>query len=205
MEPKSELEEIELFDAYMDNSLSMQDQMDFEKRMASDVSFKRRYQLHVMLVEEIRKRLFREQLKEYELQQKTFRVHLISYVAAACVCMVMGGGAYYQNYTVLDSQSMEQVNFSHFSYEGALFDGKTVEDALVSGNTKSLQNIVDKLQKQNQLVPRDGLQDDLDWTQVMIYAKEHKVIKARKLLRKIKKSDSKYRYEAQKLMESLWF
>lgn len=41
--------------------------------------------------------------------------------------------------------------------------------------------------------------------QAMIYAKEHKIFKARKMLKKISKSDSKYQKNAQDLLDELWF
>lgn len=41
--------------------------------------------------------------------------------------------------------------------------------------------------------------------QALIYAKEHKIFKARNMLKKISKSDSKYQKNAQNLLDELWF
>lgn len=39
----------------------------------------------------------------------------------------------------------------------------------------------------------------------MVYAKEHKIFKARNMLKKISKLDSKYQKNAQNLLDELWF
>ena len=43
--------------------------------------------------------------------------------------------------------------------------------------------------------------DELDWYQALLYAKTHRVFKAKKLLKQIMKSDSRYNEEAKTLLK----
>ena len=206
MKESNDVEEIALFDKYLDNELSDSERKEFENRLATDESFRDQYSLHAMLVSGIRKYCFKKEIKEYERQQQVRKKQLYSYVAAACITafVACGGGSYYQNYSVLDSQQLVQtVSFSS-SMEGALPE-ITYGTEIEANDTKTLQKLVDKLQKQNSVTPQEGLQDEIDWMQAMIYAKEHKIFKARRLLKDISKSDSKYQKNAQDLLDKLWF
>ena len=206
MKEINELEEIELFDKYLDNELSESERKDFENRLASDEDFNKQFQVHSMLVSGIKKYCFKKEIIEYERQQQVRKKQIFSYAAAACFTafVACSGGGYYQNYSVLDSQQLVQtVSFSS-SMEGALPE-ITYGTEIEAKDTKTLQKLVDKLQKQNSVTPQEGLQDEIDWMQAMIYAKEHKIFKARKLLKNISNSDSKYQKNAQELLDKLWF
>ena len=220
MKDLNELEELELFDKYLDNELSDSEREDFENRLndrrvplcgdpeesISNENFRKRFLFHSMLVTEIRKYYFKNEMREYEERLQVRRKNIISYAAAACFTafVACSGGGYYQNYSVLDSQQLVQtVSFSS-SMEGALPE-ITYGTESEAKDTKTLQKLVDKLQKQNSVTPQEGLQDEIDWMQAMIYAKEHKIFKARKLLKNISISDSKYQKNAQELLDKLWF
>lgn len=206
MKESNDVEEIALFDKYLDNELSDSERKEFENRLATDESFRDQYSLHAMLVSGIRKYCFKKEIKEYERQQQVRERRIFTYAVAACFTafVAFSGGGYYQNYSVLDSQQLVQtVSFSS-SMEGVLPEISS-EKTIEVNSPETLQKLVDKLQKQNSVTPQEGLQDEIDWMQAMIYAKEHKIFKARKMLKKISKSDSKYQKNALDLLDKLWF
>jgi hypothetical protein len=45
--------------------------------------------------------------------------------------------------------------------------------------------------------------DELDWYQALLYAKTHKVFKAKKLLKQIAESDSRFAKNAKRFLENL--
>ncbi|MBP5582373.1 MAG: hypothetical protein J6X43_00250 [Bacteroidales bacterium] len=206
MKEINELEEIEVFDKYLDNELSESERKEFENRLTSDEDFNKQFLVHSMLVSGIRKYCFKKEIKDYELKQQAQRRQFFSYAAAACITafVACSGGGYYQNYSVLNSQPLVQTVSFTSSAEGVLPEISSEKNMDVD-DPQALQKLVDKLQKQNSVTPQEGLQDEIDWMQAMIYAKEHKIFKARKMLKKISKSDSKYQKNAQDLLDELWF
>ena len=58
----------------------------------------------------------------------------------------------------------------------------------------STEEAVEEYNYHQQILKLDS--DELDWYQALLYAKTHKVFKAKKLLKQIAKSDSRYRDDA---------
>lgn len=215
--------DIELFDSYMDGTMNDTERALFEERLSTDEAFKKDFELHKQLVMGIQRKEVKAMLQEQEAQvhqpirRKLFvRVPLITTLAACLLIfifiahnafkMAMLGGDYIAQ--------LEQPVPRGSGVEETL---QLIYDDLQQGNYSEAQENIDKARElvreeqsiaypteeeteyHQQMLKLDT--DDLDWYQALVYAKTHKVFKAKKLLKLISGSESRYSEEAKRFLE----
>lgn len=231
--------DIELFDGYMDGTLSDTERAQFEERLRSDEAFRKAYELHSDVVLGIQRKELKAMLQEQEKQadnpieatpEDTNEVNaarassggarkvklFVSLAAAACF--------FFGVFIVHDTFRMANLVGEYITQlEQPLPRGSGVEetlqlvyDDLQQGNYSEAQENIDKARElvhdeqiiihgltketdeeslyHQQMLKLDS--DELDWYQALLYAKTHKVFKAKKLLKQIAKSDSRYKDDA---------
>lgn len=215
--------DIELFDGYMDGILSDTERTQFEERLQSDEAYRKAYELHSEVVLGIQRKELKAMLKEQEKEgQKPVRRGLvikISSIVALAACLFIG------IIIVHDALRMADLGGDYIAQlEQPVPRGSGVEETLAliyddlqQGNYAESQDNIDKARQliqeeqaivysteeeteyHQQMLKLDS--DELDWYQALLYAKTHKVFKAKKLLKQIAKSDSRYKDEANNLKQ----
>lgn len=210
--------DIELFDGYMDGTMSDTERMQFEEHLRNDEAYRKAYELHSEVVRGIQRKELKAMLQEQEKEgQKPVRrglVFKISSIVALAACLFIG------IIIVHDAFRMDTLGGDYIAQlEQPVPRGSGVEeilaliyDDLQQGNYSNAQENIDKarllIQEEQsiayptedeteyhqQILKLDN--DELDWYQALVYAKTHKVLKAKKLLKRISKSDSWYQIKA---------
>ena len=227
--------DMELFDGYMDGTLSDTERAQFEERLRSDEAFRKAYELHSDVVLGIQRKELKAMLQEQEKQADNpieatpdvtdevtaasassggvRKVKLfVSLAAAACF--------FFGIFIVHDAWKMSSLGGDYIAQlEQPVVRGSGVEESLAliyedlqQGNYAEAQKSIDKARQlireeqsvaypteeeteyHQQMLKLDS--DELDWYQALVYAKTHKVFKAKKLLKQIAMSDSRYKAEA---------
>lgn len=215
--------DIELFDGYMDGTLSDTERTQFEERLQSDEAYRKAYELHSEVVLGIQRKELKAMLQDQEKEeQKPVRrglVFKISSIVALAACLFIG------IIIVHDSLRMADLGGDYIAQlEQPVPRGSGVEETLAliyddlqQGNYAEAQDNIDKARQliqeeqsitypteeeteyHQQMLKLDS--DELDWYQALLYAKTHKIFKAKKLLKQIAKSHSKYKEEAKALLK----
>ena len=232
--------DIELFDGYMDGTLSDTERAQFEERLRSDEAFRKAYELHSDVVLGIQRKELKAMLQEQEKQadnpieatpEDTNEVNaarasgggarkvklFVSLAAAACF--------FFGVFIVHDTFRMANLVGEYITQlEQPVLRGSGVEETLAvihddlqQGNYSEVMENIEKARQQiaeeqsiaypteeeteyhQQMLKLDS--DELDWYQALLYAKTHKVFKAKKLLKQIAKSDSRYKDDALVLLK----
>ena len=258
--------DIELFDGYMDGTLSDTERTQFEERLHEDEAYMKEYELHEQIVLGIQRKELKAMLQEQEKQtdkpieaatdideesymsrkaakrlkkqisqddlfaafnENDTEVHnvakdsrkngqrvklFVSLAAAACF--------FFGVFIVHDAWKMSSLGGDYIAQlEQPVPRGSGVEetlsliyDDLQQGNYSEAQDDIDKARQliqdeqsiaypteeeteyHQQMLKLDS--DELDWYQALLYAKTHKIFKAKKLLKQIAKSDSRYSDDA---------
>ena len=214
--------DIELFDSYMDGTLSDTERTQFEERLQSDEAYRKAYELHSEVVLGIQRKelkaMLQEQEKEGEKPVRRGLVFKISSIVALAACLFIG------IIIVHDAFRMSTLGGDYIAQlEQPIPRGSGLEETLAliydlqQGNFAEAQENIDKarlliqeeqsiayptedeIEYHQQMLKLDS--DELDWYQALLYAKTHKVFKAKKLLKQIAKSDSRYSNDAMKLLD----
>lgn len=220
---KTTEKDIELFDSYMNGTMSDTERAQFEERLREDEAYRKEYELHSQIVLGIQRKELKAMLQEQEKEgQKPVRKGLViklSSVVALAACLFIG------IIIVHDAFKMATLGGDYIAQlEQPVVRGSGVEetlsliyDDLQQGNYAEAQNNIDKvreliLEEQSVAYPTEEEteyhqqmlkldSDELDWYQALVYAKTHKVFKAKRLLKQIAKSDSRYSEEAKRLLD----
>lgn len=214
--------DIELFDGYMDGTLSDTERTQFEERLHEDEAYRKEYELHQQIVLGIQRKELKAMLQEQEKEgQKPVRRGLViklSSVVALAACLFIG------IIIVHDAFKMATLGGDYIAHlEQPVVRGSGVEetlslvyDNLQQGNYAEAQDNIEKAKDlireeqsvaypteeeteyHQQMLKLDS--DELDWYQALLYAKTHKVFKAKRLLKQIAKSDSEYKEKPKALL-----
>lgn len=215
--------DIELFDGYMDGTLSDSERTQFEERLQSDEAYRKAYELHSEVVLGIQRKELKAMLKEQEKEgQKPVRRGLvikISSIVALAACLFIGIIIVHNAFRMatLGGDYIAQLEQPVPRGSGVEETLALIYDDLQQGNYAESQDNIDKARQlieeeqaiaysteeeteyHQQMLKLDS--DELDWYQALVYAKTHKVIKAKKLLKQIAKSNSRYKDEANNLKQ----
>ena len=215
--------DIELFDSYMNGTLSDTEKAQFEERLRDDEAYRKEYELHSQIVLGIQRKELKAMLQEQEKEgQKPGRRGLvikITSIVALAACLFIG--------IVIVHDTIKMANLSEdyiAQLEQPVSRGSGVEESLSliyedlqQGNYAEAQDNIDKAREliheeqsitysseeeteyHQQMLKLDA--DELDWYQALLYAKTHKVFKAKKLLKQIAKSDSRYKDDAAAMLK----
>lgn len=215
--------DIELFDSYMDDTMSDTDRAQFEESLRNDEAYRKAYELHSEVVLGIQRKELKAMLKEQEKEgQKPVRRGLvikISSIVALAACLFIGiiivhdafrmatlGGDYIaqleqpvprgsgvEETLALIYDDLQQGNYSEAK--------ENIEKArqLIAKEQSNAYPTQEETEYHQQMLKLDS--DELDWYQALLYAKTHKIFKAKKLLKQIAKSDSRYNEEAKTLLK----
>ena len=220
---KTTEKDIELFDSYMNGTLSDTERAQFEERLREDEAFRKEYELHQQIVLGIQRKelkaMFQEQEKEGQKPVRKGLVIKLSSVVALAACLFIG------IIIVHDAFKMATLGGDYIAkLEQPVVRGSGVEetlsliyDDLQQGNYAEAQENIDKARDliceeqsvaypteeeteyHQQMLKLDS--DELDWYQALLYAKTHKVFKAKRLLKQIAKSDSRYKDDATAMLK----
>jgi hypothetical protein len=217
--------DIELFDGYMDGTLSDTERTQFEERLKSDEAYRKAYELHSEVVLGIQRKELKAMLQEQEQKldgdientPKRFKLTYLKLAIAACffigVCFV---GYDFWKLSSLGGDYIAQLEQPVLRGIGVEETLAVIHDDLQQGNYSEAQENIDKARElvhdeqiiihglteetdEEILYHRQMLKldtDELDWYQALLYAKTHKIFKAKKLLKQIAKSDSRYSDDA---------
>lgn len=214
--------DIELFDSYMDGTMNDTERAQFEERLSTNEAFKKDFELHSQLVLGIQRKELKAMLQEQEAQvhqpirRKLFvRVPLITTLAACLLIFIFIAHNAFKM-AMLGGDYIVQLERPVPRGSGVEETLQLIYDDLQQGNYSEAQENIDKArqiihEKQNiaypsaeeteyhqQMLKLDS--DELDWYQALVYAKTHKVFKAKKLLKAICKSESRYSDEAKRFL-----
>ena len=215
--------DIELFDGYMDGTLNDTERTQFEERLQSDEAYRKAYELHSEVVLGIQRKeliaLLQDQEKEGQNPVRKGLVFKISSIVALAACLFIG------IIIVHDAFRMATLGGDYIAQlEQPVPRGSGVEETLAliyddlqQGNYSDAQENINKArqlieEELNTTYPTEEENeyhqrilkvdfDELDWYQALLYAKTHRVFKAKKLLKQIMKSDSRYNEEAKTLLK----
>jgi len=217
--------DIELFDGYMDGTLSDTERTQFEERLHEDEAYMKEYELHEQIVLGIQRKELKAMLQDQEKEgQKPVRrglVFKISSIVALAACLFIG------IIIVHDAFRMSTLGGDYIAQlEQPITRGSGVEETLAliyddlqQGNYSNAQENIDnarqliqeersvtypteeEIEYHQQMLKLDS--DELDWYQALLYAKTHKIFKAKRLLKQIAKSDSKYNHDASQLINNI--
>ena len=215
--------DIELFDSYMNGTMSDTERTQFEERLQSDEAYRKAYELHSEVVLGIQRKELKAMLQDHEKEgQNPVRrglVFKISSIVALAACLFIG------IIIVHDAFRMSTLGGDYITQlEQPIPRGSGVEetlsliyDDLQQGNYSEAQDNIDNARQliqdeqsiaypteeeteyHQQMLKLDS--DELDWYQALLYAKTHKVFKAKKLLKQISGLDSRYRNEAVNMLK----
>lgn len=217
--------DIELFDSYMNGTLSDTERAQFEERLQEDEAFRKEYELHSQIVLGIQRKelkaMFQEQEKEGQKPVRRGLVIKLSSIVALAACLFIG------IIIVHDAFKMATLGGDYIAQlEQPVVRGSGVEETLSliyedlqQGNYAEAQDNIDKAKDlireeqsvaypteeeteyHQQMLKLDS--DELDWYQALLYAKTHKVFKAKKLIKQIGASDSRYNHDAIQLISNI--
>lgn len=243
---KTTEKDIELFDSYMNGTMSDIERTQFEERLREDEAYRKEYELHQQIVLGIQRKELKAMLQEQEKQTDNPTEATPEVADEVTVARPSGGGArkvklfgslaaaacfFFGVFVVNDASKMSTLGGEHITkLEAPVVKGAGIEEilfliceSLQQGNYAEAQDNIDKarqliLEEQDihceflteeeteeyaeyrlQMLKLDS--DELDWYQALLYAKTHKVFKAKKLLKQIAKSDSRYKEEAKRMLK----
>lgn len=210
--------DIELFDGYMDGTLSDTEKMQFEERLRSDEAYRKAYELHSEVVLGIQRKELKAMLQEQEKEEQNpvrrRLVFKISSIVALAACLFIGVIIVHDAFRMADlgGDYIAQLEQTVPRGNGVEETLALIYDDLQQGNYSEAQDNIDKARQliqdeqsiaypteeeteyHQQMLKLDS--DELDWYQALLYAKTHKVFKTKKLLKEIAKSDSRYKEAA---------
>lgn len=220
---KTTEKDIELFDSYMNGTLNDTERAQFEERLREDEAYRKEYELHSQIVLGIQRKELKAMLQEQEKEgQKPARRGLViklSSVVALAACLFIGIIIVHDAFKMatLGGDYIAQLEQSVVRGSGVEETLSLIYDDLQQGNYAEAKENIDKArnlirEEQNIAYPTEEEteyhqqmlkldSDELDWYQALLYAKTHKVFKAKKLLKQIAKSDSRYREKAKVILE----
>ena len=220
---KTTEKDIELFDSYMNGTMSDTERAQFEERLREDEAYRKEYELHKQIVLGIQRKelkaMFQEQEKEGQKSVRRGLVIKLSSVVALAACLFIG------IIIVHDAFKMANLGGDYIAQlEQPVVRGSGVEESLAliyedlqQGNYAESQDNIAKAREliheeqsvaypteeeteyHQQMLKLDS--DELDWYQALVYAKTHKVFKAKRLLKQIAGSDSRYSEDAKRLLD----
>ena len=220
---KTTEKDIESFDSYMNGTMSDTEKMQFEERLREDEAYRNEYELHSQLVLGIQRKelkaMFQEQEKEGQKPVRRGLVIKLSSVLALAACLFIG------IIIVHDAFKMANLGGDYIAQlEQPVVRGSGVEESLSliyedlqQGNYAEAQESIDKARQliheeqsvaypteeeteyHQQMLKLDS--DELDWYQALVYAKTHKVFKAKRLLKQIAGSNSRYKDDAAAMLK----
>ena len=220
---KTTEKDIELFDSYMKGTMSGTERAQFEERLREDEAYRKEYELHKQIVLGIQRKelkaMFQEQEKEGQKSVRRGLVIKLSSVVALAACLFIG------IIIVHDAFKMANLGGDYIAQlEQPVVRGSGVEESLAliyedlqQGNYAESQDNIAKAREliheeqsvaypteeeteyHQQMLKLDS--DELDWYQALVYAKTHKVFKAKRLLKQIAGSDSRYSEDAKRLLD----
>lgn len=215
--------DIELFDSYMDGTLSDTERMQIEERLRSDEAYIKAYELHSEVVLGIQRRelkaMLQDQEKEGEKPVRRGLVFKISSIVALAACLFIGIIIVHDAFRMatLGGDYIAQLELPVPRGSGVEETLSLIYDDLQQGNYADAQDNIDKARQliqdeqsiaypteeeteyHQQMLKLDS--DELDWYQALVYAKTHKVFKAKRLLKQIARSDSRYSEDAKRLLD----
>lgn len=231
--------DIELFDSYMDDTMSDTDRAQFEESLRNDEAYRKAYELHSEVVLGIQRKELKAMLQEQEElvdnPNKTTPEDNETNLAAASrpggnkvklfVSLAAAACFFFGVFIVHDAWKLSSLGGDYIAQlEQPVPRGSGVEETLAliyedlqQGNYAESQDNIDKARQlieeeqviaysteeeteyHQQMLQLDS--DELDWYQALLYAKTHRVFKAKKLLKQIAKSDSRYNEEAKTLLK----
>ncbi len=222
--------DIELFDGYMDGTLSDMERTQFEERLRSDGAYRKAYELHSEVVLGIQRKELKAMLQEQEMQLSTDvpvaanvaeggRTISMIFKLAVAACFFIGVcfvGYDFWKLSSLGGDYIAQLEQPVPRGSGVEETLALIYDDLQQGNYSKTQDNIDGarqliLKEQSNAYPTQEEteyhqqmlkldSDELDWYQALLYAKTHKFFKAKKLLKQIAKSDSRYKEEAKAIL-----
>ena len=220
---KTTEKDIELFDSYMNGTLNDTERAQFEERLREDEAYRKEFELHSQIVLGIQRKelkaMFQEQEKEGQKPVRRGLVIKLSSVVALAACLFIG------IIIVHDAFKMANLGGDYIAQlEQPVVRGSGVEESLAliyedlqQGNYAEAQDNIAKAREliheeqsvaypteeeteyHQQMLKLDS--DELDWYQALVYAKTHKVFKAKRLLKQIAGSDSRYSEDAKRLLD----
>lgn len=206
--------DIELFDSYMDGTMNHIERAQFEERLSKDEAFKKDFELHSQLVLGIQRKELKAMLQDQEAQvhqpirRKLFVRAPIITTLAACLLIFIFIAHNAFKMAILGGDYIAQLEQPVPRGSGVEETLQLIYDDLQQGNYSEAQENINKARElvreeqtvvylteeeteyHQQMLKLDT--DDLDWYQALVYAKTHKVFKAKKLLKQIAASDSRY-------------
>ena len=227
--------DIELFDSYMDGTMSDTDRTQFEERLRNDEAYRKAYELHAEVVLGIQRKELKAMLQEQENDNsnplpepiiapaaaRAKRINLYTVVASiiAAACLFIGIIIAHDVFRMatLGGDYIAQLEQPVPRGSGVEETLALIYDDLQQGNYAESQDNIDKARQliqeeqaivysteeeteyHQQMLKLDS--DELDWYQALVYVKTHKVFKAKRLLKQIVNSDSKYKEEAKALLK----
>ena len=227
--------DIELFDSYMDGTMSDTDRTQFEERLRNDEAYRKAYELHAEVVLGIQRKELKAMLQEQENDNsnplpepiiapaaaRAKRINLYTVVASiiAAACLFIGIIIAHDVFRMatLGGDYIAQLEQPVPRGSGVEETLALIYDDVQQGNYAESQDNIDKarqlIQEEQAIVysteeeteyPQQMLKldsDELDWYQALVYVKTQKVFKAKRLLKQIVNSDSKYKEEAKALLK----
>jgi hypothetical protein len=225
--------DIELFDGYMNGTMSDTDRAKFEERLQSDEAYRKAYELHSEVVLGIQRKELKAMLQEQEMQSSTDvpvaanvteggRTISMIFKLAVAACFFIGVcfvGYDFWKLSSLGGDYIAQLEQPVPRGNGVEETLALIYDDLQQGNYSDAQDNIDKARQliqeeqsitypteeeteyHQQMLKLDS--DELDWYQALLYAKTHKVFKAKKLLKQIAKSDSRFAKNAKRFLDNL--
>lgn len=219
--------DIELFDSYMNGTMSDTDRTQFEERLRGDEAYRKAYELHSEVVLGIQRKELKAMLQEQEkagqepatTTNRRPLVIRISSIVALAACLFIGIIIVHDAFRManLGGDYIAQLEQPVLRGSGIEETLAVIHDDLQQGNWSEARENIEKARLQiaeeqsiaypteeeteyhQQMLKLDS--DELDWYQALLYAKTHKVFKAKKLLKQIAKSDSRYSNDAMKLLD----
>lgn len=250
---KTTEKDIELFDSYMNGTMSDTERAQFEARLQEDEAYRKEYELHSQLVLGIQRKELKAMLQEQE-KQTDDTINVISEAAEARVAarripigvwmvklfvpLAAAACFFFGVFIVHDAWKMSSLGGDYIAQlEQPVPRGSGVEERIGNireclqkgdfnkshnsgGDALTVYNAQDEIDKARQAIAEEKKivypteeeteyhqqmlkldSDELDWYQALLYAKTHKVFKAKRLLKQIAKSDSRYSEDAIELLK----
>ena len=220
--------DIELFDGYMDGTLSDTERTQFEERLRNDETYRKAYELHSEVVLGVQRKELKTMLQEQEMQSIAANVAegrkivpmFVKLAVAACFFIgIFIVGHDFWKLSSLGGEYIAQLEQPVPRGSGVEETLAVIHDDLQQGNYSEAKENIEKARQliaeeqsiaypteeeteyHQQMLKLDS--DELDWYQALLYAKTHKVFKAKKLLKQIAKSDSRFAKNAKRFLDNL--
>ena len=214
---------LELFDNYINGTLEDLERGHFEERLRTDEAFRKEFELHKQIVLGVQRKELRAVLLDQEkvlsqpIRRKLYvRVPIITTLAACLLIFIFISHNAFKMASLGEDYiaQLEQPVPRGSGIEETL---SLIYDDLQQGNYSDGQENIDKarqliLEEQRATYPTDEEteyhrqmlkldSDELNWYQALLYAKTHKYFKAKKLLKQIAGSDSRYKDDAAAMLK----